>query len=406
MRNTPLIALVLAVAITAAVTGQTKIVVLKDGRKFTGEVTKIPTGYRIKTRHAVFTFAAEQVASITDMVKPEDEYKQRLAKIDPKDAQAHLSLGQWASKKGLLKIAKKEFEAALKINPELEMAILELRRVNAELSLATRAATTQVATRTNGGGTGQVPEEWLVSMEDVYRIRIAEFKAEKDRFGDVDTIATVSFRNNVIERFIDMMQGKSDDFDARKFRAMSAFNKLKKILIETEQESIWKDILLKKDCMVMREFRGRIWPILVSKCASLTCHGAPKGQGQFKLLNIAARNERIDYSNFLILSLYSKSHGRMLDRDNVGESLLLHYGLPLDDEKVKYKHPRKKKLSPAPFASVSNANYRTIERWIGSLRGPPYGGGYDVKYQPPYGPKPQPPVMLNLDGPTTRPAGD
>ncbi|MBL7133222.1 MAG: hypothetical protein ISS78_03920, partial [Phycisphaerae bacterium] len=266
----------MAVAIAATAAGQTKVVTLKDGRKFTGEVTKTTTGYKVKIKLAVFIFAAEQVASITDVAKPEDEYKQRLAKIDPKNAEARLSLAQWAYKKGLLKIAKKEAEAALAIDRELEMATLLLRRVNTKLSLATRPATTQAATRTNGGGTGKIPEEWLVSMEDVYRIRIVEFKAEKDRFGEVDTTATVSFRNNVVERFIDMMQGKSDDFDARKFRAMSAFKKLKKILIETEQESIRKDILLKRDCKVMREFRGRIWPILVSRCGSLTCHGAAK----------------------------------------------------------------------------------------------------------------------------------
>ena len=408
MRNVTLVRLVLALAVTAALAGQTKILVLKDGRRFSGEVTEIPAGYRIKTKHAVLEFSADKVASITTVVKPEDEYEQRLAKIDPKDARARLSLGQWAYKKGLLKIAKKEFETASKLDPELEMAILSLRRVNAELSRITRlTTTTQAATgaSTSDSGPMLIPEQWLVSTKDIYRIRIAEFKFEKDRFDLVDTTAAVTFRNDVIERFINMMQGKSDDFDARKFRAMSAFNKLKTILAETEQESIRKDILLGRDCVVMREFRTRIWPILVSRCGALTCHGAAKGQGQFKLLNVAARNDRIDYSNFMILSQYSKGRGRMLDRDNAAQSLLLHHGLPLDDEKVKFKHPSKKKLVPAPFAGVSDKNYRAIEKWIGSLRGPPYGGNYDVKYQAPYGPKPQPRVILDLDVPTTKPVG-
>jgi len=408
MRNVTLVRLVLTLAVTAAVAGQTKILVLKDGRRFTGEVTKTPAGYRIKTKHAVLEFSADKVASVTTVVKPEDEYEQRLAKIDPKDAKAHLSLGQWAHKKGLLKIAKKEFETASKLDPELEMAILFLRRVNAELSRIARLTTTQAATGAPTGDSGPmlIPEQWLVSTEDIYRIRIAEFKPEKGPLGLVDTAASVTFRNDVIERFINMMQGKSDDFDARKFRAISPFNKLKTILAETEQESIRKDILLGRDCVVMREFRTRIWPILVSRCGALTCHGAAKGQGQFKLLNAAARNDRIDYSNFMILSQYSKGRGRILDRDNAAQSLLLHYGLPFDDEKVKFKHPRKKKLVPAPFARVSDANYRSIEKWIGSLRGPPHGGNYDVKYQAPYGPKPQPRVILDLDMPANKPAGE
>ncbi len=395
----------MTIAITAAVAGQTKVVVLKDGRKFTGEVTKTTTGYQVRTKYAVFIFAAEQVASITGMAKPEDEYKQRLAKIDPKDAQARLALGQWAFKKGLLKIAKKEYEAVLDIDPGLEMAELELRRVKAELARISKEPTTQsTSTNTgNNGGNFQIPDEWLVTTEDVPRIRLAEYKAERDRFGNIDTGTGVTFRNNVIERFITMMQGKLENFDAKKFRSRSVYIRLKTILLETEEESIRKDIVLKRDCMVMRDFRGRIWPVVASKCASLTCHGAPKGQGKFKLLNIAARNERIDYSNFMILTQYFKSQGRMLDRDNADESLLLHYGLPSDDEKVKYKHPGKKDLSPPPFASVTAKNYLTIKKWIESLRGPPYGGSYDVKYQAPYGPKPEPPLVLN---PTTRPAGN
>ena len=65
----------------------------------------------------------------------------------------------------------------------------------------------------------------------------------------------------------------------------------------------------------------------------------------------------------------------------------------------------KKKLNPAPFASVTDGNYGLIKKWIGSLRGPPYGGNYDVKYEAPFGPKAKAPVKLDLGGATTRPAG-
>ncbi len=412
MRNTGLIVLVLAVVVTAAIAGKTQVLVLKDGRRLTGEVTKTPTGVQIKTKLGVLIFAKEQVDSIVDVAKPEDEYKRRLGEIDAKDPRAHLSLAQWAYKARLLdtayrvrllKIAKKELETALTLDSGLEMATLLLRRVNAALDRRPPIPPTQPTQPTNNGGNGKIREEWLVSLEDVYRIRLAEFKIEGS--GRLDTSAAVSFRNKVVERFIAMMQGESDEFDARKFKGMIAFNKLKTILTETEEASIHKDILLKTDPWVMRDFRGGIWRILVSRCGTLLCHGAPKGQGQFKLLNVGARNERIDYSNFLILSQYSKGQVRMLDRDNVNESLLLHYGLPDGDEKVKYKHPRKKKLSPAPFAGVADGNYLRIQKWIGALRGPPYGGNYDVKYQAPFGPKPEARLKLDLDGSSTRPAG-
>ena len=202
----------------------------------------------------------------------------------------------------------------------------------------------------------------------------------------------------MIERFIQWIEPKRKDFNAREFRAKSPVDKLKGILEEPETESLQKDILLGSDPMVIQRFRGRIWPIVVSKCGSLTCHGAPKGQGQFKLLNIAARNERIDYSNFLILNEYYNSRGRMLDRDNVSDSLVLHYGLPR--EKADFKHPSEKQRVPAPFASVTDRNYLAVKQWIESLKGGPNAGRYDVKYQAPYGPKPKPPLIL---GPTTKP---
>ena len=63
---------------TLAVGAEQKVVVLKNGRRFTGQVTKIKDGYEIKTSMGTVIIGADQVLRIEDAVSPKDEFKRRL----------------------------------------------------------------------------------------------------------------------------------------------------------------------------------------------------------------------------------------------------------------------------------------------------------------------------------------
>lgn len=405
MFRSTLIRLAGCALIAVIAVGQTKVITLKDGREVTGEVTRTDSGYVVKTRFATLSIADDQVVSVKDVVTPEQEYQQRLAKIDPADAQARYDLGKWAFDRGLLEAAKAELEAALKVSPSHDRARLLLRQVDASIAAAkaksaspdasgTRTAPTQPV---NGVANTDTPA--LIGEEDIYRIRLAELREE-------DKTLPIDFRNNVEGRFLESMKGKgmfADPDGVERFRRMSRVDKALMIVKEKGLNSEYaKDIRVKGDPRTLLEFRPPrgIWPIISQQCGSANCHGAEKGKGQFKLWNITGSSDKADYTNFITMDMFIKNGMQMINRERADRSLLLEYGLP--EGQTRTPHPGK---CPAAFTSRDNANYKRIEAWIRSLKGPQHPE-YGVEYRPPFGPKFEgygPNIQLN-ETPTTAPA--
>jgi len=394
--------------LAALAVAQMKTVTLKDGRKITGEVTKTDDGYQIKRKYGVVVVSKDQVVSIEDVTTPQEQYRQRLAKIDRKSPQDHYELGRWAFRTGLLEIARNELEAALKLKGDYERAKLLLRRVEARIEADSKKTPKTVATGPTTGPAGPVTgkvvlrPEWLVGQEDIYRIRLEELR-ENDK-------ATIVFRNDVIKRFIKMMRGVGDFRDRgfeKRFQAASRLDKVRYIRqnVDRDNSEIKDDIIIKSDPAFMMDFRTKIWPTVARYCATAACHGGTKPRGGFKLFNVAGKNEKIDYTNFLILDGFTTKQGRrMIDRNNREESLLLQCGLP--EELAKFKHPHK---ITTPYADRKSANYVRVLQWIRSLEGGLHPS-YRVKYTPPFG------MKLNFGGssvldipepePATRPTTD
>ncbi|MCD6303865.1 MAG: hypothetical protein J7M21_02765, partial [Planctomycetes bacterium] len=96
-------------------------------------------------------------------------------------------------------------------------------------------------------------------------------------------------------------------------------------------------------------------------------------------------NDRVAYTNFLILDSFHKPGGlRMIRRDNPEESLLLQYALPRNI--ARYRHPEKIRSA---FRSRNDPGYRLTLQWIRSLKGPLHPD-YRIKYLPPNVMKPVP----------------
>jgi hypothetical protein len=138
------------------------------------------------------------------------------------------------------------------------------------------------------------------------------------------------------------------------------------------------DVLVKSDPAAVREFKTKIWPVLAGSCASSACHGGAKGQGSFKLFNVALNDDKVMYTNFYILSAWSKGGLKMVDREYPENSLLLQYGLPAN--LARFVHPGK---NEAVFRRKDEANYRIIENWITKSLAHPLLDGYRIDYKLP-----------------------
>jgi len=384
MVKTTLPALLSCLLVAAVALGAAQTVTLKDGRKITGEVTKTDDGYEIKTRFGVVVFGKDQVKSIESAADLAGQYRERAAKARADSVADQFAVAKWAFDAGLLKEARKHLQAAIKLEPKFEKAQLLLAQVQAALAAGP-------ATKPAGGGKKPPVKpgdpdrtkmsKWLLSMEDIYRIRLEELRPA------VDKRLIVAFRNNVIERFIERMQ-KSGDWDAprmaERFRGLSNVRKVYYILdnIGAGNAAIRDDIQIKSDPRFMVEFRNRIWPLIGQYCASTHCHGQEKAVGGLKLFLL--RGERADYTNFAILDLLKVRGGRkLLNRDDVASSLLLQHGLRR--EQAKYRHP--KKLNTPLYSRPLDPRYRRVARWIGTLRADPTHPDYRLTYKAPFGMK-------------------
>ncbi|HUT61677.1 MAG TPA: hypothetical protein VNA25_27880 [Phycisphaerae bacterium] len=373
--------------------GKTQKVTLKDGRTFTGEVTKTEGGYRIQMAVGTFECRADEVLSISDVATPMDEYRQRLQKIDPNSAEDHYTLGEWAFKNDLAGVAVQELRAALKIDPKHLKASALLQQAEAKLREPPTTGPVRPTGDPNRPVAGIKPE-WLVPEEDILRVRMEELR-ENERL-------PVRFRNDVINRFIKAMQGreefKQQGFEDH-FKGWTPARKVHFIRMKFPDRNPYKDdILVQRDPQFMIDFRNRIWPLVEQYCAKPECHGAGKPKGGMRLFTVAGRNERVNYTNYVILDGCVRKGRRVVDRSNPDQSLLLHFMLP--EDLAQHKHPVKIQRA---FPSRESRVYKFVLGWVESLRKPPHPD-YRLKYKPPFGMKIVGRQSALLPDPDTKPS--
>ncbi|MCL2700677.1 MAG: hypothetical protein FWE88_03160 [Phycisphaerae bacterium] len=387
MTRTILLALVMCGVFSAVAYGASQTIILKDGRKIAGDVTRTDSGYRVKTENGEMLYKTTEVDRVVDHAAFEKEYKDRLAKIGDKDADAHLELAKWAEQNGQLKIAQTELKRCLTLAKDHEEARMRLRRIEAALAPpaepATKPATTASSNKsTSSGASGGIDVKDLITDEDINKIRFADLRPS-------DTGMSIEFKNQALNNFIKAEQGQrglesKEEID--RFRKLSNVRQVIFIRETPGYGGVKDDIIIKSDPKFMKDFRT-IWPTIDQNCASINCHGGAKGKGELKLFPKGnAKNDRIDYTNYLILNLWEKDGKRLFDRDRPEDSLVLQYGLP--HANARYKHPELTPQMKVIFANKNVTNYKKLAQFIRELeavRSPE--AMYDTKYQPPVGRK-------------------
>jgi hypothetical protein len=261
----------------------------------------------------------------------------------------------------------------------LRQAEMTLDREEQRRTRKAAAAGGESASRPFGSGEEEVKDEWLLSEDDINRIRLEELRA-------TDKVR-IEFANDVLTRYIESRRGSPDWQNAEKaFRGKPPIQRAIEMLtyVDRQNASIRDDIRVQTDPQFMVDFRRHIWPSVGSQCAVAECHGGNKPVGGLKLFRGAGRNERVDYTNFIILDGMVSRDGkaRLIDRSNPEKSLLLQYGL-LPDQ-AEFRHPEK--LRRPIFTSRSSPSFKSALKWVTLLRGPMHPD-YRLEYAPPFGMK-------------------
>jgi len=370
--------------------GEKKVVILKNGRRIVGEVSKTKQGYEIRLKGGTVIIAADDVLKVTTFTDQKEELNRKLKEVRPDDPVGYYRVAYWAYNNGLLKEAREILtKKVLKLRPHYEDAELLLKLVELQIAKTAPSPTpsTRPTTVTRPG------KRNLLSKEDIYHIRLVELKP-------TDKVV-IRYRNKVLERFIKSMRGKGDFADPgfeRTFRKWPKIKQVWYILSNTSRynTAIRDDILIETDPQVIRVFRTRVWPIIAGTYASTSCYGGAKGKDGLKLFKGPPSDERITYTNFYILHKWQRNGLKFINRDDPDMSLLLQYGLPAKLAKV----PKPSYIKGNIFTGPDDPRYKVIKNWIMSLRHPFLPPGYRVDYKLP-GQSPTTKPILPTTNPST-----
>jgi hypothetical protein len=362
MKRTLLLAAMIALAMSVTAWAD-QIMYFKDSSRpsIKGQITKTADGYEVRhgSGSAAIVIPESEVDRVEELKTPQDEYRDRLAKINPTDPRALYNLADWAIENNLKTEAKELLEKACKIDPTYENARLKLRQLELSMRSPTSGPGESTGVRpaepTAGGSalpTGIRPD-MLVSKEDIYRVRLGEIQPGEN--------VSVEFRNKVLDQFIKSMEGQGDfavTGFANRFRTMPPGDQAAYILERVDPGNpMRQDIIIKSDPKALIAFRTKVWPIIQGSCASARCHGSVSGAGGMRLFS-GGMNDNVAYTNFLTLRAHE-----LIDRGNPESSALLEYGLP-SNLATKKHHSQ---INPI-FQSREDAKYQVILAWIKSLK--------------------------------------
>ena len=364
------------------------VVVTHTGARYEGDVTERLDDVVVTIRGVQTIIQRGDVASITFTESFDQQFKERLARLESNDIESRIALARWAMEREQYIAARDVLDQVLQIDPNHGEADELATIVRGQLRLSMRKPAPAVdrqrsvpATRAVEGATEE-PLKRLLSADEVQSLRRAEWRP-----GD---IVRVRVDTRVARQF-------AQDFNRpwREFGSRRAGDQAQAILQEgTPQHQRGVQIL--NDPPVMVEFRRSVQPIILNGCASSGCHGGPNPSTSFALVT-PADNETATATNFYLLMTASRrldagaatgdggifggaSDVRMIDRGRGAKSLLVQYALPA--EIAEFDHPPVQNFRPI-FQNLSDPRARAVVDWIDSLAPitPDYGFTFTLSSQ-------------------------
>lgn len=384
----------------SALLAQESIVKTRDNNTFQGTVTEAGGNVTVKSHNGVETVIPRaDVLSIDSIGTYAEEFKLKLAKLDPKDVPGRITLARDAFDHREYALARNTLEEALTIDPNsreaTDMLALVQTQIRLERSRQDAPATTAPSQAKPVVVTGQAAiDRRLLTSADIEAIRRAELQPS-------DTSIRIRFdSNDVKKRFAD-----SQNVGYAEFAALQPVEQAL-LILDRGDDTMRDKIHIMSDPQSITEYRRQIQPLVIQNCATSGCHGGPPGAGLVLLTN--GENDAVTYTNFYILQSYRKridsnatgifagNFKRLIMRGQGEQSLLTNYGLPATIGE--YDHPlvNGKAITPI-FRNKTDSRYLMVVEWMNnSLKNlePAYG----IRYTPPS-------AMLPAAAPASQPAG-
>ena len=306
--------------------GREAVVILKDGRRFHGELVS-RNSERITIRIAgIDTPFSMSIVERVEVLPPVlERYRIMRAAIDDADAAQLLLLVEWLRARQQWDLAVAELDHILALHPDNADARRLKLLVESQRALSQRPAPQNVLP---GAKTpGPIPDFPLLSDQDIDLIKVYEVDLTDPPRMVIDraTITRLLDEHGADER----MPRTPEDREAL-YRTSPA--RILDLMFKVQARSLYGSVKVLDQPRPMRLFRDSVHRTVVANyCATTRCHGGEEA-GRLKLAAVRPNSEPTVYTNFLILERYRMPDGApMINYENPARSILLQFALPRDE---------------------------------------------------------------------------
>ncbi len=361
--------------------GQQGTVRLRDGTTYQGEVLADEyAGVRMRIAGIDSWYPRDSVLQVVLEDSDAVKYERFREAIPAADHVRRLAMCRWLFERRMYTECLTELDALL-----ADFDIGDARRLRR--TVLAQIALEQPSSGENDGGFGEtdpdpargtVPlrdllPQRILSADDVNLIRVFEIDFRRP---PRITIEPETIRTLIEEYAAHPAVPATSEGRTRMFRADPV--DLVRLMFELKARDLYPQIEVESEPYALNLFRQRVhdaW--LIGNCATSRCHGGLEG-GRFFLHNRNSRDERVRFTNLLILLQSTWPERPLVDFDRPLDSLVIQHALPRTQ--ARFPHPDVPGWKPV-FTSANQRLLADSLRWIESMYQP--RPTYPVDYEPP-----------------------
>jgi hypothetical protein len=321
----------------------------------------------------------ERVEWVTPAKTVDDDYQRRFKVLAGEDVAGHFVLAEWLRDQERFDLLSKQCKYILGLEPDHRNAKLLVEL--AQQKLAEQAAA-------GAGGPGEPGEETdatdglseppLLSERDINRLKLYEYPL--DGRPEKVFVKFLKERSHAeLERLVRGELGMAGKLDPQAERILERGQPHEKLqlILQTTGLKYADRIQVRGDTEVFKTFRQRILPLVAKGCTKSGCHGVREAR-VFRLPRGARNRDDVVYTSFLILDQLQTRHGPLIDRDLPGNSVLLGFMLPAEDNNQAHPPVKDGRLVPV-LRGTQDSDFDLVLDWLNSLNVP--HPKYELEYK-------------------------